>query len=66
MDVPQALYDRGIKTPAATGSAIGMLPTEATKLMTGKQWRAGDVALLQDAATRLGLQVPALHSSTGQ
>lgn len=59
MLVGQALHDRGITTPTAIGAAIGMPAAEATKLMTGKQWRAGDVALLEDAAARLGLQVPA-------
>lgn len=58
MLVGQALHDRGITTPAAIGVAIGMSPAEATKLMTGKQWRAGDVALLEAAAVRLGLRVP--------
>jgi len=35
-----------------------MPAAEAIKLMTGKQWRAGDVALLEAAAMRLGLNVP--------
>jgi hypothetical protein len=35
------------------------MPTqEATKLLTRHQWREGDVALLQAAAARLGVQVP--------
>jgi hypothetical protein len=59
MLVGQALHDRGISTPAAIGAAIDMSPAEAVKLMTGKQWRAGDVALLEAAAMRLGLKVPA-------
>ncbi len=62
MLVGQALHDRGITTPAAIGAAIGMPAAEAIKLMTGKQWRAGDVALLEDAAARLGLQVTAPNS----
>ena len=63
MLVGQALHDRGITTPAAMGAAIGMPAAEATKLLTGKQWRAGDVALLEAAATRLGLQVPSPNPS---
>ncbi|WP_157033998.1 hypothetical protein [Belnapia moabensis] len=63
MLVGQALHDRGIKTPAAIGAAIGMPAAEATKLMTGKQWRAGDVALLEAAATKLRLQVPGCAAS---
>jgi hypothetical protein len=35
-----------------------MPAAEATKLMNRHQWREGDVALLQAAAARLGLQVP--------
>jgi hypothetical protein len=58
MLVGQALHDRGIITQAAIGAAIGMPTAEATKLMTSKQWRASDVALLEAAAMRLGLLVP--------
>ena len=57
--VGQALHSRGITTPAV----IGMPPAEATKLMTIKQWRAGDVALLEAAATKLRLQVPGCAAS---
>ena len=63
MLVGQALHDRGITTPAAIGAAIGMPVVEATRLMTGKQWRAGNVALLEAAAMRLGLPVPASAGS---
>jgi hypothetical protein len=52
------LEDHGITTPAAIGEALGMSPAEATKLLRGHQWREGDVALLQAAADRLGVQVP--------
>jgi hypothetical protein len=51
------LDDRDITTPAAIGEALGMPAAEATKLLRGHQWREGDVALLQAAAARLGLQV---------
>ena len=52
------LDDRDITTPAAIGDALGMPAAEATKLLRGHQWREGDVALLQAAAARLGVQVP--------
>ena len=52
------LDDRNITTPAAIGEALGMSTAEATKLLRGHQWREGDVARLQAAAARLGLQVP--------
>jgi hypothetical protein len=37
-----------------------MPPAEATALLSRKQWREGDLALLKAAATRLGVQVPGL------
>ena len=52
------LDDRGITTPAEIGAALGMLPAEAAKLLTRHQWCEGDMALLQAAAARLGLQAP--------
>ena len=59
MAIGRELDDRGITTPAAIGEALGMPAAEATKLLTHRQWREGDVALLQAAAARLGVQVPA-------
>ena len=41
-------------------AALDMPPAEATKLLRGRQWREGDVALLQATAARLGVQVPGL------
>ena len=58
MAIGRELEDRSIITPAAIGEALGMLAAEATKLLTGHQWREDGVALLQAAAARLGLQVP--------
>jgi hypothetical protein len=52
------LDDRDITTPAAIGEALSMSAAEATKLLRGHQWREGDVARLQAAAARLGVQVP--------
>ena len=51
------LDERGITTPAAIGEALGMSPSQATKLLRGHQWREGDVALLHAAAARLELSV---------
>ncbi|WP_157034015.1 thioredoxin domain-containing protein [Belnapia moabensis] len=48
----------GITTPTEIGAALGMPPAEATKLLTRHQWREGDVAQLEAAAARLGVQVP--------
>jgi hypothetical protein len=58
MVISRELDERGITTPAAIGEALGMPAAEATKLLTGRQWREGDVALLQAAAARLGVQAP--------
>src|SRR3954451_19814617 len=57
MAIGYELDDREITTPAAIGEALGMPAAEATKLLRGHQWREGDVARLQDAAARLGVQV---------
>ena len=56
MAIGRELEDRGISTPAAVGAALGMPAPDATKLLTRHQWREGDVALLEAAAVRLGLQ----------
>jgi hypothetical protein len=55
MAIRSALDERGITTPAAISAALGVLATEAAGLLTRRQWREGDVALLQAAAARLGL-----------
>jgi hypothetical protein len=58
MAIYRYLDDREITNPAAIGEALGMPAAEAVKLMTRHQWREGDVALLEAAAARLGVQVP--------
>ena len=58
MAIGHELDDRGITTPAEIGAALGMPAAEAVKLMSRHQWREGDVALLEAAAARLGVQVP--------
>ena len=40
-----------------------MPAAEATNLLTRRQWREGDVALLEAVAARLGVQVPQPASS---
>ena len=57
MAIGRELEDRSITTPTAIGEALGMPAEEATRLLTRRQWREGDVARLQ-AAARLGVQVP--------
>ena len=59
MAIGRELDERGITTPAAIGDALDMPAAEAVKLLRGRQWREGDVALLQAAAARLGVRVPA-------
>jgi hypothetical protein len=63
MLIGRELDDRDITTPAAIGEALGMPAAEATSLLTRRQWREGDVARLEAAAGRLGLQVPQPASS---
>lgn len=58
MAIRRELDERGATTPAEIGAAFGMQAVEAVKLMTGRQWHEGDVALLEAAAARLGVQVP--------
>jgi hypothetical protein len=65
MAIGHELDDRGITTPAEIGAALGMPAAEAVKLMSRHQWREGDVALLEAAAARLGVQVPEPHQLFG-
>ena len=65
MAIGRELDDGDITTPAAIGEAFGMPAAEATKLLTRHQWREGDVALLQAAAARLGVQVPGARGNDG-
>jgi hypothetical protein len=60
MLIGRELDERGITTPASIGEALGLPAAEATSLLTRHQWREGDVARLEAAAARLGLQVPGL------
>jgi hypothetical protein len=55
--IGQALDARGMTDPAAIGEALGMPAQEAVKLLNHRQWREGDVALLQAAAAQLGVHV---------
>jgi hypothetical protein len=55
MMIWQALEDRGITTPAEIGEALGMPGPDGAKLLTRRQWHEGDVALLEAAVARLGL-----------
>jgi hypothetical protein len=54
--IGRALDERGATTPAEIGEALGMPAAEATALLSRKQWREGDVALLEAAAARLGVK----------
>jgi hypothetical protein len=56
--IGRELDERGISTPAEIGSALGMPPAAAAKLLTRRQWREGDVALLEAVAAKLGVQAP--------
>ncbi|WP_043342656.1 hypothetical protein [Belnapia moabensis] len=56
--IGRELDDQGISTPAKFGAAIGMPAAEAAGMLNRKQWREGDVALLEAAATQLGVRLP--------
>jgi hypothetical protein len=58
MAIGHELDARGVTTPAEIGEAVGIPAADATKLLARHQWRKGDVAQLEAAVARLGLQVP--------
>ncbi len=58
MAIGRELDERGITTSTEIGAALGMPVAEVVKRLTRHQWREGDVALLEAAAARLGVQVP--------
>src|SRR3954447_14687658 len=60
MAIGRELENRGITAPADIGAALGMPGVEAIRLLIRHQWREGDVARLQAAAARLGVQAPGL------
>ena len=60
MALGRELDERGITTPAAVAAALDLPEAEATKLMTGRVWREGDVLRLEAVAARLGVQAPGL------
>ena len=64
MAIGRELDERGITEPAEIGAALGLPAVEVTKLLTRHQWREGDVALLEAAVARLGVQVPGMPGET--
>ena len=56
MAIGHGLDDQDI-TPATLANALKMPLADLRALLTRKQWREGDVALLEAAATHLGLRV---------
>ena len=55
MLIGQALSERNLTTPAAIGAALDMPAGEAAALLSRKQRREGDLALLEAVARRLGI-----------
>ena len=64
MAIFRELDEREITHPRAVGEALGMPTQEANGLLTRHRWREGDVALLEAAAARLGVQVPGMSGET--
>ena len=67
MAIGRELDERGIIKLAEVGAVLGMPAAEATKLLTGHQWREGAVEQPEAAAARLGVQVsePVSSASAG-
>jgi hypothetical protein len=57
MAIRQELDRWGITTPAGIDAALGMPTDEADALLTRRNWREGDLRLLQAAAAKLGISV---------
>jgi hypothetical protein len=55
MLIGRALSERDLTTPAAIGAALDMPTGEVLALLSRKQRRDGDLALLEAIAIRLGL-----------
>ncbi|MGK7871096.1 hypothetical protein [Falsiroseomonas sp. E2-1-a20] len=55
MLIGRALSERDLTTPATIGAALGMSPGAALALLSRKQRREGDLALLEVVASRLGV-----------
>ncbi|MGK7871694.1 hypothetical protein [Falsiroseomonas sp. E2-1-a20] len=53
--IGRALSERGLTTPATIGAAIEIPAGEALALLSRKQRREGDLALLEAVASRLGI-----------
>ena len=52
------LDDRGLTAAPDIARAVSLPAAEAVRLLTRRQWRAGDGAALRAVAARLGLEVP--------
>jgi hypothetical protein len=64
MAIGRELDERGITDPAeAVGAALGIAANEAAKLLHRRQWREGDVRLLEAAAVRLGVPTTAAQQT---
>ena len=56
--IDEELERRGITDLVEAGTALGLPAREADRLLNRRHWREGDVAMLEAAAARLGVQVP--------
>ncbi|MGK7871476.1 hypothetical protein [Falsiroseomonas sp. E2-1-a20] len=53
--IGRVLSERDLTTPTTIGAALDMPPGEALALLSRKQRRVGDLALLEAVASRLGI-----------
>jgi hypothetical protein len=64
MAIGRVLEERGIEAAAEmVGAVLGIPAHEAEKLLIRRQWREGDVRLLETAATRLGASTTTAHQT---
>ena len=62
MAIGRVLEERGIEAAAETvGTILGISAHEAERLLIRRQWREGDVRLLEIAAVRLGVPATTPH-----
>jgi hypothetical protein len=58
MVIDRELEAKGIRDPSELAAAFGLSAMKAERLLTRRQWRLGDLALLEALAVRLGVEVP--------
>jgi hypothetical protein len=58
MAIDRELEAKGIRDPSELAATFGLSAMKAERLLTRRQWRLGDLVLLEAMAVRLGVEVP--------